>query len=200
MFHFINDLDDQYVGPAHTYLTTYTEVVQGRALLALQDSKNEDPGCILLNDDSFIGCNGDFDSYAFTEERSVCACNGLLGDLDGRDCFDSGGGVYYSARYWRTPTEVFTDAAGPYDKTAWHYVEVYFAMNSVSGGIGQVDGKLRWVQDGEVLLSYDHVLLRTGAHPTLAFNQFAMLPYIGDGSPVAQSFWVDELVVATARP
>jgi len=42
--------------------------------------------------------------------------------------------------------------------------------------------------------------LRTGAHEGLAFNPFAMRPYIGDGSPVVQSFWVDDLVAPTARP
>ena len=34
----------------------------------------------------------------------------------------------------------------------------------------------------------------------MSFAQFAMLPYIGDGSPVDQYFWVDDMVVATARP
>jgi hypothetical protein len=200
MFHFVNDLDDQYVGPAHTYLTTYTEVVEGRAMLALQDSKNVDLNCILLNNDSFVGCNGDFDSYPFTEQRSVCSCNGLVGDLDGRDCFSNGNGTYYSSRAWRTPSVVFGDTPGPYDKTAWHFVEVYFEMNGIDQGVGVPDGRIRWVQDGQVLISYDHILLRTGDHPTLRFNQFAMLPYIGDGSPVDQYFWVDDMVVATARP
>jgi len=41
--------------------------------------------------------------------------------------------------------------------------------------------------------------MRTAAHATMKFDQFAVLPYIGDGSPIAQSFRVDELVVATAR-
>jgi hypothetical protein len=44
------------------------------------------------------------------------------------------------------------------------------------------------------------VLFRTGAHPTMQFNQFFMGPYIGDGSPVAQQVWVDDLVVMTGRP
>jgi hypothetical protein len=73
-------------------------------------------------------------------------------------------------------------------------------MNSIQNGIGVPDGKIRWVQDGVPLITHDKVLLRTGAHANLEFNQFAVLPYIGDGSPVAQSFWVDELTVATAKP
>jgi hypothetical protein len=193
------------VGFANTHLTTYTEVVwdgaagTGKALLALQDTLNVDTGCILRNDDSFVGCNGDFATYPFTESRSVCACNGLLGDLEGRDCFDTGGGLWYSARYWSS-AGAFTDAPGSRAKTDWHFVEAYFQMNSIQGGVGVPDGKIRWVQDGQVLIAHDHVLLRTGARPTLKFSQHAIAPYIGDGSPVAQTFWLDELTVATARP
>jgi hypothetical protein len=199
MFHFITDEDDQYVGPAHTFLTTYTEVVQGKALLALQDSKNVDLSCILKNDDSFVGCGGDFASYAFTEARSACSCNGLAGFLDGRDCFPNGDGTWYSARSWHSDG-AFTDQAGPSFKGDWHFVEVYFELNTVENGVGVPDGKIRWVQDGKTLIASDEILLRTGAHPNMKFNQFAMLPYIGDGSPVEQSFWIDDLTVATAKP
>jgi hypothetical protein len=199
MFHFINDRDGDYVGPAHSYLTTYTEVVGGRALLALQDSKNVDLNCILRNNDTFVGCNGDFNTYPFTEDRSACSCNGLAGDLDGRDCFSNGNGTWYSARTWGSDN-AFQDSPGPSYKNDWHFVEVYFEMNSIQGGIGVPDGKIRWVQDGQVLISYDKILMRTNANATMQFNQFAMLPYIGDGSPVNQSFWVDNLTVATARP
>lgn len=199
MFHFINDIDNEYVGPSHTYLTTYTEVVAGKAFLGLQDSKNVDLNCILKNNDSFEGCNGDFASYTFTEDRSACACNGLLGLVDGRDCFPNGNGTWYSSRSW-TSDGAFQDEAGPNYKGDWHFVEVYFEMNSIQNGAGIPDGKIRWVQDGKVLVSSDAILMRTGAHPDMKFNQFAMLPYIGDGSPVAQSFFIDDLTVATARP
>jgi hypothetical protein len=199
MFHFINDLDDDYVGPAHTYLTTYTEVVDGRAMLALQDSKNVDMGCLLRNNDTFVGCDGDFATYVFGENRSVCACNGLVGDVDGRDCFDTGNGTWYSSRAWYG-ADAFVDAAGPNYKADWHFVEVYFQMNTIQGGVGVPDGKIRWVQDGQTLISSDAILMRTAAHANLRFDQFAMLPYIGDGSPVVQSFWVDDMTVATARP
>jgi hypothetical protein len=73
-------------------------------------------------------------------------------------------------------------------------------MNSVRDGVGVPDGQIRWVQDGRTLISSDRILFRTGQHPNLRFNQFAVLPYIGPGSPVAQTFWMDELRVATARP
>jgi hypothetical protein len=199
MFHFINDIDNDYVGPSHTFLTTYTEVVEGAAFLALQDSKNVDLACILKNDDTFMGCNGDFATYKFTEDRSACACNGLAGYLDGRDCFPNGDGTWYSSRSWRS-NDAFQDSPGPTYKSDWHFVEVYFEMNSIQNGVALPDGKIRWIQDGAPLITSDAILMRTGAHPTMTFTQFAMLPYIGDGSPLAQSFWIDDLTVATARP
>jgi len=33
----------------------------------------------------------------------------------------------------------------------------------------------------------------------MRFNQFIIAPYIGDGSPVDQTMWVDNLTVATSR-
>ncbi|WP_206079422.1 hypothetical protein [Polyangium spumosum] len=199
MFHFLTNEDDKWVGPSHTYLTTYTEVVQGKAFLGLQDSKNVDLGCILRNNGTFVGCNGSFDDYMFTEDRSACACNGLAGLVEGRDCFANGDGTWYSSRHW-TADGAFTDAAGPNAKNTWHLVEVYFELNTIENGIGLPNGKIRWVQDGKTLIESDEILFRTGAHPDMQFNQFAMLPYIGDGSPVDQRFWVDDLMVATARP
>ncbi len=199
MFHFVTDADGDYVGPAATHLTTYTEVVQGRGMLAVQDSLNVDGNCILRNDDSFVGCNGDFATYPFTEMRSVAACNGLIGDVDGRDCFDNGG-YWYSARAWYTGAPVFVDTAGPNYKGDWHHVEVHFEMNTIQAGAGVPDGRIRWWYDGATVISSDRILFRTDANATIRFDQFLMLPYIGDGSPVAQSFWVDDLSVWTAPP
>jgi len=192
-FHFVTNEDSEWVGPSNTRLTTYIEQVGGVPRLAIQDSQNVDLACVLLNDDSFVGCNGDFDTYPFTEERSAAACNGLLGDLDGRDCFPTGGG-YYSARFWDSDTQVFADAA-PYDKNEWHLIESYWRLNTIADGIGQTDGVIRYWFDGIEILAYEHVLMRTGAHPDMAFNQFLVAPYIGDGSPVEQVMWVDDLEV-----
>jgi len=196
-FHFVTNEDDDYVGPAGTRLTTYVEAVGDTPRLAIQDLLNVDTNCVLRNDDSFVGCDGDFATYPFTEMRSAAACNGLLGALDGRDCFDAGGGQWYSARYWDSPVAVFAEAA-PYDKRDWHRVEVYFQLNTIADGVGVVDGQLKYWFDGDLLIDLDDVFYRTGAHPDMMFDQFLVLPYIGDGSPVEQTFWVDDLRVATA--
>jgi hypothetical protein len=45
-----------------------------------------------------------------------------------------------------------------------------------------------------------NVLFRTGAHPDMRFNPFLMAPYIGDGSPVSQTMWIDDITLMTGRP
>jgi len=62
------------------------------------------------------------------------------------------------------------------------------------------DGIVRYWFDGQLVIEHTDVLLRTGAHPNMKFNQFMIAPYIGDGSPVDQTMWVDDLTVATGRP
>ena len=199
VFYFVTNEDDQWVGPANTHLTCYIEWNHGYPRIALQDSRNVDQNCILRNDDSFVGCNGDFDSYPFTEDRSACSCNGILGDLDERDCYNTGS-YWYSARGWRSTEQVFGDNPGPNDKTQWHFVETYFELNSIQNGVGVPDGKIRLLVDGRMLVNSDSILFRTGVHETMRFNQFLVGPYIGDGSPVTQTMWVDDLTVATGRP
>lgn len=199
MFHFLTNLDDDFVGPANSHLTTYAEVNQERAVIALQDSRNVDVNCIMRGNGAVVGCNGDFSSYPFSEQRSAASCNGILGELDGRTCYNAGN-YWYSAREWRSTQVAFGSGPGPYDKTEWHFVEVYMQLNNIVGGVGVPDGRIRWVQDGQTLISSDQILFRTGANPTMAFSQLSIAPYIGDGSPIDQRFWLDELTVATARP
>jgi hypothetical protein len=55
-----------------------------------------------------------------------------------------------------------------------------------------------WI-DGEQVVGSDRILLRTGAHPEMRFNQFLVAPYLGDGSPVEQTVYYDELVIARGR-
>jgi hypothetical protein len=191
-----------YQGPADTYLTTYIEQNGGRPLLALQDSKNVDPNCILLNNDSFVGCNGDFNTYPFTENRSACSCNGLIGFLDKRDCFPSSGNShgYYSSRSWHADSIYFRNEPGPYYKNDWHKIEAYFELNKIDNGIGIPDGKIRYWYDGQLLISSDNILLRTGSHPDMKFNQLFYGPYIGVGSPIDQTMWVDDLILMDGLP
>jgi len=73
-------------------------------------------------------------------------------------------------------------------------------MNSVVGGIGQTDGILQnWV-DGALVQNYSNMIYRTGQHPTMKWAQFVIAPYIGNGAPVTETFYMDNLTVGTAVP
>jgi len=194
--------DGVYQGPSDTYLTAYVEQHAGKPLLALQDGKNVDPNCILLNNNSFVGCNGKFSTYTYTESRSVCACNGLKGYVDRRDCFATPGSTsgYYSARLWDADTIYFRNSSGPFYKNDWHFVEAYFELNSIVGGVGVANGKIRYWLDRKLLITSDSILFRTAIHPNMKFNQLIYGPYIGVGSPVDQTWWVDDLTIMDGLP
>jgi hypothetical protein len=197
-FYFVTNVDSDWIGPAKTHLTVYIEQNEGTPVIALQDSLNVDKNCILRNDETFAGCNGDFDSYSFSENRSVASCNGIVGYLDVRDCYYTGS-YWYSYRAWDAEHIYFRDEAGPCYKNDWHRIEAMFEMNSIQDGKGIPDGKLRYWMDGQLLISSDNTLFRTGANPNMRFNQLILGPYIGDGSPVDQIMWLDDLTVSTHR-
>jgi len=192
-FHFITNKDDRYVGPANTHLTTYTEHVGMVPMQGIQDSRNVNSGCIVRNNDPVDNC----DTYDFGEDRSVASCNGPPGEFTSRDCYNSG--YWYSALRWSADDVYFRDQPGPYYKNDWHFIESMWQMNTIDNGIGQVDGKVRYWYDGELLISSDNIMLRTGVNADMQFNQFLTGFYIGDGSPVDQIMWVDNMTVSTHR-
>lgn len=188
----LTNADGAYSGLSFNTLDFYIQhIVGGNGIvpqLEIQDGKMVDKGKIGT---SLIGV---------TENRAVAGCNGngnsggvtVNGVFGGTDCYPVGGGTYWNSYMWNSPTVRLV--AG-----SWHHVEVYAQMNSISGGIGQNDGILRYWLDDKLVIDQSSVIMRTGANPSLAFNQLVLSPYIGDGSPIDQTFWVDDLTVATSR-
>jgi hypothetical protein len=188
MFHFVTNLEPAYVGPAYTHLTAYIEELAGVPQLLIQDGKNID--------ETRVGV----DLTNVTENRAIAGCNG---DSDGHgngSCYPSGS-VHWNGKGWSAGQKYFDDTPGsPRYKGDWHLVEAYFQLNTVVNGKGMKDGVLRYWYDGNIVMNYTNVVMRTGARATMMFNQFLLTPYIGDGSPVDQTFWIDNLLIATARP
>lgn len=189
-FYIVTTEDDAYVGPSVTHLTLYVEenvrADGGYGALQAQDSKNIDSAHIKQ------------DLTNVTEARAVSGCNG---NPDGTptDCY-FGGGIWNNDKVWFSSRPVFLDAQGSGYKGDWHKVEAFFRLNSIANGIGQRDGVAQYWVDGALVIDRHDLMFRTGLHPTMQFNQFLIGPYIGDGSPVTQSLWIDDLVIMTARP
>ncbi len=53
--------------------------------------------------------------------------------------------------------------------------------------------------DAQLIIDRSDVLMRTAQHPDMNFSQFIIAPFLGDGSPVDQTFWIDNSIVATGR-
>lgn len=186
-FHFLTNLDDKWSGLAQTHLTVYVEENDGRMQFVIQDTKNIDQSQINRN------------LTNVTEARGVAGCNGDSDGYGAGDCY-SVGSLYRNGKFWKAKSVSFANTQGPNYKGDWHRVETFIKLNSIVGGKGVADGVVKMWVDGELILNHTNILLRTGQNPHMRFNQLAIGPYIGDGSPVEQSFWIDDLIVAKERP
>jgi hypothetical protein len=192
-FYILTNIDGgdcgDYCGLSVSHLTTYIEENGGKPALEIQD--------VLNINQSKIGQ----DLTNITEQRAVAGCNGYSQDDDAgpEDCYRYGN-IYRNDKTWRTDSAYFQDARGPNYKGDWHHIEAFFKLNSVMNGKGSADGILQYWYDNNLIMNHNNVLFRTGQHPSMKYNQFIIAPYIGDGSPVDQTIWIDDLTVATSRP
>lgn len=196
----LTNADDTYAGPAFSKLDVYIQQVFGTGggvpQIEIQDGAMIDQNKINQN---LIGV---------TENRAVAGCNGIgntggatvQGVPGGSGCYVGSGTTYWNYYLWNAPQAYFTHAQGPFYKNNWHHIEVYLKLNSISNGIGQNDGIIQYWIDSTLIINRTNVIMRTGANPNMKFNQFIIGPYIGDGSPVAQSYWIDNLTLATTPP
>lgn len=191
----LTTIDGDTPGLSDTFMTAYIEEhYDGGAggsypQINLQDSKN-------IDEDSIDANPG--------EIRAVAGCNLLFGGnadfSQGEDCY----GVtndHENTLKDRGDDLIFTNAAGANVKTDWHQVEAYFQVNSVTGSTANPDGKIRYWHDGVEVpnLSRDNVYFRMNPNKTMQWKQFVVRPWIIDGAPGAQGFWMDDLTVATGR-
>ena len=189
-FYLLTDVSPQFSGLAFTNLTGYIEENNGVAQVAIQDGANIDQTKIGI------------DLRGVTENRDVSGCNGTYPDgYATLSCFIGSPPTYWNDKQWRTAGIYFdsSPSSSKY-KNNWHHIGVFFKMNSIQNGIGQPDGVVQYWYDDQLVIDHQNVVLRTGQHPTMKFNQFVMGPFMGNGSPVDQSFWIDDLSVATSRP
>ena len=187
-FYFVNDLDNQYVGPSITRSTFYIEENGGNPLVGQQDALNIDQTKRNVN---LIGVS---------ENRATAGCNGNPNDGAAYQCYAYNTSFYTNAKTWKSSTQWFSNTAGPTFKGNWHFIETYIKLNSIQNGVGASDGIIQYWYDGQPVINVQNALFRTGTNANMKLNQFIIAPYIGVGSPVQQSFWLDNLTVMTARP
>jgi len=193
MFNILSDLDGDWAPPGDSYLDTYIEFLSDvgspyaiRPQLSLQDE---------LRTNASYG-TPPVDISALTENRSVNYCNGYKAGADSgidKTCYLNGSN-WYSATTWR-------NTGASLSTNAWHHVEVYFAMNSISANIAQPDGIMQEWVDGTLVINHPNIIYRTNQDATKKWAQFVLGAYIGSpGAPIAETMWLDELNVYDSLP
>ena len=182
MIQIMSDLDSAYQGPAYAYLDSYFEINGNppSVVFGFQDSEriNTTKGTPPIN------------LTGVTENRSVAGCNGTLGDPGtSESCYQSGS--WYNGRMWKDTATL--------SKDAWHKIEFYLKMNTISNNVAQANGILQLWVDGNLTISKSNILYRTNQDPTKRWTQLFFGPYMGSGSPVAQTAWIDELSIYNSK-
>jgi hypothetical protein len=186
----MSSLDGDFDGPSVAYMTLYLEHSYqngGKPVMMIQDAKsiNTSMGALPNN---LIGV---------TENRSTGGCNGLMETgLNISTCYDAP--PWVGVKGMMGPV-VFQPNPGVGYKNNWNFVEAYYQLNTIVNGVGQPDGVMQYWFNGTLVIDRHDILYRTGARPNLQFSQFLIAPYIGDGSPVDQSMFIDNLRLATGR-
>lgn len=147
------------------------------------------PRLILVDNKRISTAHGTppIDLTSVTQIRASTGCNGELGVGGTYDCYSSGGG-WFNGKFYDYNFPIITT-------NVWHKVQVRAKLNTVSGSTTNADGILKYWLDGVLLINYDQVVYRTSYYPNDKFNQFGIAPYISDGSPVDQTFWLDEIYI-----
>lgn len=184
---FFTNEDGDFVAPADTHLSSYVETqydTNGNRLVQLA-------GDALNIDQAQIGV----DLTQVTELRGAHGCNGLLESTQSTlDCFDRGD-QFVNGRAWKSGV-VITDAI----KTNWNKIGAFFKLNTLTGGKANLDGiQQMWLND-VLTLDFQGIVQRTGEFPNMLYQQLALVPFIGSGSPAVQSIYYDDLLIATQKP
>lgn len=178
-FFILSDRDGDWTSPNYSYLQVKIE-------------QNALRPRVIFRDDKFVNTSygkPEKDLTGITEDRAVHGCNGEQDNIS-TDCYQSGGRWYNSKHFLHPAALISTNE--------WHKVAVYVKLNTVTDTTTNADGIMQYRLDDTLVFDYDNLVIRTSARPAIKFNQFGIAPFIGQGSPVDQSFWVDDLVIADA--
>ena len=185
IIYLLTDANADFAELAWDYLTFYVEWTLFTPRLAIQDGQRINLSQLTSSYPGLLGS---------TTPHAVAGGNGPQNQTTptGAGYYSIGAPNYANGTNWDS-------ASANLRNNTWHRVEVYVAMNSISGGVPQANGIIRFWVDGVLAVERTNVYLRTAQFATQKFNQFVLAPYIGSGSPIAQDMWIDNLIVADQR-
>jgi len=128
------------------------------------------------------------DLTSVTEARSANQCNTPYAETGATSgsCYSSGG--WYSANTWKS-SSVSIPA------NTWTKITSYIKLNTFTSGTANFDGIMRLWVDEDLAIESESVLYAAGEYEGATWDKIALAPYIGDGAPVSESMWIDELGV-----
>src|SRR5438445_1241148 len=152
LFILLTDADGLFVGPSWSFLEFLIEPTLFTPRLMASDAARINTGQLGVN---LLGT---------ATTHAIAGANGNQNASAGY--WSNGDGTYSNGISW--------DAASPaFVNNQWHHVQVYVAMNSISGGVPQADGILKFWVDGALSINRSNVYLRTAQYATQKFNQLA---------------------------
>ena len=177
-----------YGGPAYAYMNQYMEVISDTTSpYAIRPSWSQQDGKRV---NTSYG-TPPIDISNTTETRSAGSCNGIKStgyQGNYNVCYNISGSSWWSSIGWLSDS-----VSVPFN--TWVKFAYSMKLNTVTNGIANADGRLRiWMNDTEIL-KQENVIYRTGFYGTNTFRQFMIAPYIGDGAPVAETMYLDELKI-----
>ena len=123
-----------------------------------------------------------------TETRSATQCNTpyTSSGATNYDCY-SDGGYYHSSNEWKATATI--------TENTWVKIQTYIKKNTFTAGVGNFDGIIKSWVDGTLVIDKTEVLFAANAYSDTEWRQIVLAPYIGDGAPISESMWIDELGV-----
>lgn len=184
LFMILSDADDEWGGPSANYLNVYLEA--GSVI-----ANNSKPRILIQDNLRINTSNINVNLLGTATPHSVAGYNGHQDQTSPTNVDTYFDGDYHNYTQW--------DGGNVLLNNTWHFLEFYAAMNSVSAGVPVADGILKLWVDSNLIINKTNVYLRTAQFATQKFKTFIFAPYIGDGSPITQAMWVDNLKVLDAR-
>lgn len=186
----LTDADISTAVPGFSFLTTYIESLQFIPLIGLSDGARTNVPQVGI------------DLMRSATTHAVAGSNGVPFGSNFSEFHANGDGTYSNWSEWTygNPGTGRGDGTSYFVNNTWHRVEVFLKMNSIFSGAPVGDGILRMTVDGNKLIDFTNIELRTAQYPTQKFNQFVLAPTMSLGSPIAQDLWIDNLLVADAPP
>src|SRR5258705_9413347 len=139
IFQLLTNADDDWIGPANTHLSMRVETSLFTPNINFQDSLRLNTGQLNVN---LLGTS---------TNHAIAGGNGVQSG--------SGATSWNDGEWWNDAN--YKAASAAFTNNTWHHVEFYVAMNSISGGLPQANGILKYWVDGSLVINRNSMDLRT---------------------------------------